>query len=695
MADDFKRVKEAVDLKEYASDHLEHVRGGFVCPACGSGTGPNKTPAFGIKGKEWKCFSASCGKGGDVFDLAGIIHNTEDKREQLRLVAEWAGITLEDGEEKSGGFKKVWTERSAKEKEEKKETEPAPDYTEGRAKHRAYIAECARRMREEPNAEIDSYLSARGIDHAQAVKIGIGYDLNYKGRGGHRIVIPWAGCDYYHIDRDVKSDGEGKYNKPESKEVGPQPPYNPAGLGHDYIIVVEGVLDAIAIRLCGYNAAALCGTASHDFVEQCQARRYPGIVVEMLDADGDAADAKNGKGRKAGAQLVADLEAAGVHTFSRAEYGIEEADTYGGHKDAAEWYAADRDGLAAMLDVMRGLAVEKLERIRGREYAEALRALKVEDAAQIAAGLLELADPERPISTGLRGLDRAINGGLRAGLTVLGAVSSAGKTTLLNQIADNIARTGKPVLFVSIEQSGRELVTKSLSRAMQARGYAGVSYWEMTSAEYRAKWPEEKAAALADAAGEYAREIAPCMHIMAAYEQPTIEQVKAAAYEIARRGGESPVIFIDYLQILKPLDDRMPERKAVDGNISELRRLAGPNGLNTPVVVISSLNRASYTGAIEMDSFKESGGVEYGADVLIGLQPGNMEARLQTSTKDGKPLTEQQMRFKAKEIVDAFRREAVKAAEIVVLKNRNGALPEKPVPITFEAASCLFMDAQN
>lgn len=44
------------------------------------------------------------------------------------------------------------------------------------------------------------------------------------------------------------------------------------------------------------------------------------------------------------------------------------------------------------------------------------------------------------------------------------------------------------------------------------------------------------------------------------------------------------------------------------------------NELEIPVVIISSLGRNSYNKPISIDSFKESGSIEYSADTLIGLQ---------------------------------------------------------------------------
>ena len=92
-----------------------------------------------------------------------------------------------------------------------------------------------------------------------------------------------------------------------------------------------------------------------------------------------------------------------------------------------------------------------------------------------------------------------------------------------------------------------------------------------------------------------------------------------------------------------------------------LKKLQTEN--NLVVLVISSLNRANYLTPIDFSSFKESGGIEYTADVIWGLQLSVMNGEL--FDKDSK--------LKAK-------REAVKEAkianprdiELVCLKNRYG-----------------------
>ena len=78
------------------------------------------------------------------------------------------------------------------------------------------------------------------------------------------------------------------------------------------------------------------------------------------------------------------------------------------------------------------------------------------------------------------------------------------------------------------------------------------------------------------------------------------------------------------------------------------------------VLIISSLNRQNYLTPIDFSSFKESGGIEYTADVIWGLQLSIMNEE----------LFDREAKLKEK-------REAVKEAhpreiELVCLKNRYG-----------------------
>ena len=72
---------------------------------------------------------------------------------------------------------------------------------------------------------------------------------------------------------------------------------------------------------------------------------------------------------------------------------------------------------------------------------------------------------------------------LYTGLYVIGGSSAIGKTTFVHQMADQIAETGYPVLYITLEQSALELASKSLSRIMAKQDAATA----MTSLQIRKK----------------------------------------------------------------------------------------------------------------------------------------------------------------------------------------------------------------
>ncbi len=78
-------------LPEYVGSVTTKSRAGFwVCPLCGSGTGPNRSGAFRVQGDRWRCFS--CGRGGDVLDLIGTVEGLPEFKDRARRAEELFGI---------------------------------------------------------------------------------------------------------------------------------------------------------------------------------------------------------------------------------------------------------------------------------------------------------------------------------------------------------------------------------------------------------------------------------------------------------------------------------------------------------------------------------------------------------------------------------------------------------------------------
>ena len=693
---DIARIKESVKLSEYCNAHLEaRGRGFYVCPFCNSGNGRNHSAAFKVNGDRFKCFS--CGESGDIFDLVKKCQGIDNYVEQIEAVAEFAHIPLLEDEGKGRAL--GWNDTARVYEFDEigvvadENSQPATsEYSAGREEAREYIRRAQANVTMPDAVE---YITERGFTMEEAQRFGFGYDPNAGGakdedgnwcRRG-RIVIPWAGSDYYYISRSIDPTAKvRKYDKPETEKVGPQPMHNPGALRAEVVFVVEGLLDACALEAMGFHAIALAGTGSEKTLRAISSRDYRGTLILMLDNDE--------RGRRAeeqAAKLASDLKLSYI-TASQAQdedWGpftiMLEDGTLKETKDACEAMRANRDAAWHVMDTMVVGAIEHKEVLAYEALKKTLKAAKLQQPLDVANAIFNCQDADEPIPTGIKQLDIVTNGGLRPGLTVLGATSSAGKTTLVCQIGDTMAGKGYPVLFVTIEQSAREIVGKSLSRIMGSKGYRGVGVWEMTTRNQREQWPDSKTSALFDAYAEYAEGIAPNLMIMSASEQPTVEDIKAAVSTTAHQLGRVPVVIIDYLQLLAPANPKQTDKQAADYNVSELRRLARDE--KTPVIVISSLNRASYSGQIEMESFKESGGIEYGADLLIGLQPYHMEEKI-AGIKGGKDKVEKA----AKDMTREFRRKTVRECELVILKNRNGVIPSKPLPLTFYAAESLFVE---
>lgn len=254
--------------------------------------------------------------------------------------------------------------------------------------------------------------------------------------------------------------------------------------------------------------------------------------------------------------------------------------------------------------------------------------------------------------TGFSNLDE-LTGGLYPGLYVVGAISSLGKTTFVHQIGDQLAAQGDHVLFFSLEQSRLEMVTKSLSRiTAKMNREKAVSAIKIRAGKLT---PEVIAAA------EEYNKIADHISIIECNFDVNIYSIMEYTKAYIETFNVKPVVIVDYLQIIPPTDPRQSDKEKIDNIIRGLKKLQSENDL--VLFVISSINRQNYLTPIDFESFKESGGIEYTADVVWGLQLQVLNDELFNSEKKIK-----EKREKVRQAKKAIPREI----ELVCLKNRYG-----------------------
>lgn len=268
------------------------------------------------------------------------------------------------------------------------------------------------------------------------------------------------------------------------------------------------------------------------------------------------------------------------------------------------------------------------------------------------------------IRTGFDCFDKELEGGLIPGLYVLGAISSMGKTSFMLQLADQVAAQDIDVLYFTLEMGANELIAKSLSRY----SYMHANFSDQDAATARSITNMHKKALYnnyqvinVDKATEYYKSnIANNIWYFESLGDIGTKEIRHELDKHQKATGRTPIVFIDYLQILKPYSEFWTEKRNTDKAVTELRKIS--RDYKTPVFCISSLNRDSYKGDIDLNAFKESGAIEYGSDVLLGLQPPNLE--------DGATPKEAKANKKA---IEGVKREVNRTLEIKVLKNRSGS----------------------
>ena len=215
------------------------------------------------------------------------------------------------------------------------------------------------------------------------------------------------------------------------------------------------------------------------------------------------------------------------------------------------------------------------------------------------------------LDTGFSHLNRLING-LSPGLIVLGAMPSTGKTTFAKQIADQVIEkhSDAACLFVSLEQSKEELRVKTLSRL------SGVENRDMQRGRLDTQSPAwAKVVEAKDAFAGFAGRL----QVLEGDRATTVDRIRLAALQLRQKTQAARLlVVVDYLQIMPVEGNFGDTRQKVTFVTSELRRLA--RELDAPVLAIASVNRAAYNAkGGSMEAFKESGDIEFSADVGLIL----------------------------------------------------------------------------
>lgn len=492
--------------------------------------------------------------------------------------------------------------------------------------------------------EAVAYLQSRGVSLETARAYGLAFDpawvsptalANLRAQGkdwspppSPRILIPTSEGGY--TARATGPNTEPRFRK---MKEGPAGLFNPAALWNQArrpVFIVEGEFDALAVLEAGGLAVALGSVSNQAKLLALVEEKAPSGTL-ILSLDNDEA------GRNTSISLSAALEGLSVPFVV--------SDIACGLKDPSEALQAKREAFAQTVS-----AAERRTGSQPDSVSFYLSRLMKGELEQFRAGSRR--------RTGFDCLDDE-SGGVYPGLYVLGAISSLGKTTLIHQIADQMAAMGEHVIYFSLEQSRLELVSKSIARMAAQRAGKG----PFSSLDIRTGRVAGGAlAALRGAFMAYRDGPADRLSIVEGNFDCSVDLVRGYVARYMAQNSAKPVVVVDYLQILQaPPGFRGSDKQLTDWNVTALKRLS--RDFDLPVFVVSSVNRANYLTPIDFESFKESGGIEYTADVVWGLQLAVLEDGL--FGKEGRLKEKRELIRKAKAA-------ELRRVELVCLKNRYG-----------------------
>lgn len=215
------------------------------------------------------------------------------------------------------------------------------------------------------------------------------------------------------------------------------------------------------------------------------------------------------------------------------------------------------------------------------------------------------------ISTGLRDLDKFINGLNKSDLMILAARPGMGKTSMALNIALNVAKKypKKTVAFFSLEMSKQQLVTRLISNesfvdnAKLATGKLSMDEWSKIGIASSALSQTD----------------------LRVDDNPSVTVAEMNAK--LRRIDDLALVIIDYLQLMTSSGAKQTysgeNRQQVVSDISRSLKIMAKE-LNVPIICLSQLSRSNENRGEKqrrpmLSDLRESGAIEQDADEVLFL----------------------------------------------------------------------------
>jgi replicative DNA helicase len=266
------------------------------------------------------------------------------------------------------------------------------------------------------------------------------------------------------------------------------------------------------------------------------------------------------------------------------------------------------------------------------------------------------------LTSGYHTLDYRIRGFANGTFIILGGTPSAGKTTWLLNIVNHLCKKGKRVLHVNLEMSNLMLQMKILSII------TGISTSLLMATKKN----------LSD---DNWKQIIDTLNSISSYKWFRIGEKDTTVYDVEnaiKEQGGFDIVFVDYLQLMKPVYKSKSRYEDVSAISRDLKKLS--TKYNIPFIVVASINRDYANREDKMpiiSDLRDSGNIEYDADLILFLSRESLFEEY-SDTKHA-PMDKYEYEHHA---------------ELLVAKNRFGVSNRK-IPFFFDGEKSIFREATD
>lgn len=607
------------EMKKITPNELENAgvittarRSGYICPYCGNGTGEDGD-GLSVTPYDWgfnyRCFGKCNGANYTAIDLIaahlGYDAKTQEGRAKTATRAKEM-FNLSDSSTFSGENKKV--------------AEPMND---GATEKNIKTTKNYSKFYETVQNQLAKFLNStggnfRGLSFEDWREVGAGIataaDLKSIGENipasSRCLILPYNSSRF--LIRSIDNAPQVKRGNTGGKKT---EVYNPYNVNFEKAVFVpEGEIDAMSIHKAGFPAVALSGAGEYK------------ILIRTLESSGvDKAKVRiillfdnndSGAGQNAAKKAIAELKAAG---YSAVNFILSPSRKY----DANEFLQKDFDGFRERLTEIYKQANREFAKIEGVEVLADVFDDLDEMSEKLKGNLLKWGSPT---------LDEKLP--MLPGCYLLGALPSLGKTTFALNVAANVCEQGAAVLYISFEPTSKQIAVKDLAR-----------YWfkKIWNNHRDNRSPELVPTATQMMLGRYnstfgfdemkkVREELKAKRENFYFLQGRRETARDLISKIKPYVDNGvKFIVIDYIQLIKGTDTTKTAREQIDETIRELQIFQSENDL--VILFISSFNRENYRNYACIESFKESGGLEFTADAILALQLKYLDGESRTDNK--------------------------------------------------------------